>query len=136
MQSVRPPSASCAPLRDDPVAPGEPVNDPLSDLSRPVLSQAVTAALRGMIRVYQVTVSPMLGDRCRFYPSCSCYAMQALQVHGPVRGSWLALRRLSRCHPFHPGGIDEVPPRYQASNRNQAGGSPPMPAQASTHHQQ
>jgi uncharacterized protein len=61
------------------------------------------------IRAYQLAVSPLLGPRCRFYPSCSAYAVEALQVHGPLRGTWLAARRLLRCHPWNPGGIDPVP---------------------------
>lgn len=73
----------------------------------------VTRVLVGIIRVYQRLVSPMLvwalGPACRFYPSCSCYACDALRLHGPVRGSWLAARRVLRCHPFHPGGFDPVP---------------------------
>ena len=59
---------------------------------------------------YRKFVSPLLGPRCRFYPSCSAYALEAVQVHGAGRGSWLAVRRLSRCHPFHAGGLDPVPP--------------------------
>jgi putative membrane protein insertion efficiency factor len=65
--------------------------------------------LQTLIRGYQLIVSPWLGPRCRFYPSCSQYAHEALAVHGALRGSWLALRRLSRCHPWHPGGLDPVP---------------------------
>lgn len=65
--------------------------------------------LIGMIAIYRRYVSPMLGPRCRFYPSCSCYASDALRLHGAARGSWLAARRLLRCHPFHPGGFDPVP---------------------------
>jgi len=65
----------------------------------------------GLIRLYQLTISPLLGPRCRFYPSCSRYAYQAYQVHGSLRGSWLTARRLLRCHPWNPGGIDEVPAR-------------------------
>ena len=61
------------------------------------------------IRAYQVGISPLLGPRCRFYPSCSAYAVEALQVHGPIRGTWLAARRLLRCHPWNPGGNDPVP---------------------------
>ena len=63
-----------------------------------------------LLRGYQLLVSPMLGQNCRFYPSCSHYAVEALQVHGTVRGSWLALRRLGRCHPWNGGGVDPVPP--------------------------
>jgi uncharacterized protein len=65
--------------------------------------------LVGLLTVYRRFVSPLLGPRCRFYPSCSAYALEAVRVHGAMRGSWLALRRLSRCHPFHAGGIDPVP---------------------------
>ncbi|MDR7415596.1 MAG: membrane protein insertion efficiency factor YidD [Armatimonadota bacterium] len=61
------------------------------------------------IRAYQRLISPLLPRTCRFVPSCSEYAAQAIQAHGPLRGAWLALRRLSRCHPFHPGGYDPVP---------------------------
>lgn len=62
------------------------------------------------IRAYQLVVSPLLGPRCRFYPSCSSYAVEALRVHGALRGSYLAVRRLGRCHPWNPGGPDPVPP--------------------------
>jgi putative membrane protein insertion efficiency factor len=62
-----------------------------------------------LVRCYQWTISPLLGPRCRFYPSCSHYAVEALQIHGSLRGSYLALRRLARCHPWHPGGVDPVP---------------------------
>jgi putative membrane protein insertion efficiency factor len=62
-----------------------------------------------LVRVYRRLVSPMLPPRCRFYPSCSAYAEGALARHGAARGTWLAARRLVRCHPFHPGGIDPVP---------------------------
>lgn len=64
-----------------------------------------------LIRCYQVLVSPLLGPRCRFYPSCSAYAAQAISVHGATRGSYLAVRRVLRCHPWHPGGLDPVPPQ-------------------------
>lgn len=62
-----------------------------------------------LLRGYQLLLSPMLGPRCRFYPSCSNYAIEALRVHGAARGSLLTARRLGRCHPWHPGGLDPVP---------------------------
>jgi putative membrane protein insertion efficiency factor len=65
--------------------------------------------IRFLIRAYQLLLSPWLGANCRFYPSCSQYALDAVSEHGSLRGSWLALRRLSRCHPFHSGGYDPVP---------------------------
>ncbi|MBM3390517.1 MAG: membrane protein insertion efficiency factor YidD [Betaproteobacteria bacterium] len=61
------------------------------------------------VRVYRLALSPLLGRNCRFHPSCSEYAIEALEKHGGLRGSWLAARRLSRCHPWHPGGYDPVP---------------------------
>jgi uncharacterized protein len=68
------------------------------------------AVLKGLIRVYRYCISPMLGPNCRFYPSCSCYAEEAIEHHGVLRGSYLAARRILRCHPWHPGGYDPVPP--------------------------
>lgn len=65
--------------------------------------------LLGMIRIYQYLLSPWVGNQCRFYPSCSEYARLAITHHGSLRGSWLALRRVARCHPWHPGGFDAVP---------------------------
>ena len=61
------------------------------------------------IRAYQLAISPMLGNRCRFHPSCSDYSMEALQRHGLFKCFWLAVRRIGRCHPWHPGGYDPVP---------------------------
>jgi putative membrane protein insertion efficiency factor len=65
--------------------------------------------LAGLIRGYQLLFSPLLPPSCRFHPSCSQYALEAVNRHGALKGSWLAARRLARCHPFHPGGFDPVP---------------------------
>lgn len=66
-------------------------------------------ALLFLIEIYRWTLSPLLGGFCRFEPSCSRYATEAIRRHGARRGSWLSLRRLLRCQPFHPGGFDPVP---------------------------
>ncbi|USD37617.1 MULTISPECIES: membrane protein insertion efficiency factor YidD [Ferrimonas] len=66
--------------------------------------------LIGFIRLYQRLISPLLGPNCRFQPTCSHYAIEAITVHGCLKGSWLALRRIVKCHPLHPGGRDPVPP--------------------------
>lgn len=65
-----------------------------------------------LLRAYQLAVSPMLGQNCRFYPTCSNYAIEAVRTHGSARGSWLALRRICKCHPFNDGGVDPVPPAH------------------------
>jgi putative membrane protein insertion efficiency factor len=64
-----------------------------------------------LISCYRTCVSPFLGQHCRFYPTCSSYAQEAIATHGVIKGSYLSLRRLSRCHPWHDGGVDPVPPR-------------------------
>lgn len=69
----------------------------------------IQQVLLGLIQFYRYAISPVLGQRCRFHPSCSAYAAEALTRHGPLRGSWLAIKRVLRCHPFHPGGHDPVP---------------------------
>lgn len=69
------------------------------------------AILIALIRTYQIALSPLLGPRCRFHPSCSHYALEAIQRFGAGRGSWLAVKRLSRCHPLNAGGHDPVPER-------------------------
>jgi len=66
--------------------------------------------LVGLLRAYQLLASPMLGQNCRFYPTCSNYAIEAVKAHGAARGGWLALRRVCRCHPWNAGGVDLVPP--------------------------
>jgi uncharacterized protein len=67
------------------------------------------AMLLLLLRGYQYAIRPLLGANCRFYPSCSEYAREAIERHGALRGTWLALRRITRCHPYHPGGFDPVP---------------------------
>lgn len=69
--------------------------------------------LIALLRAYRYLISPLLGPSCRFSPSCSGYAIEAIRLHGAARGSWLAIRRILRCHPFHPGGWDPVPPRRE-----------------------
>ena len=69
-----------------------------------------------LLRAYQLLLSPMLGQKCRFYPTCSNYAIEAIKVHGAARGGWLAARRVCRCHPWHDGGVDLVPPAAQTSS--------------------
>jgi putative membrane protein insertion efficiency factor len=77
----------------------------------------MNAALRGLFRAYRRFVSPMLGTSCRFYPSCSRYAEDALEVHGVWKGGWLAACRICRCGPWHPGGYDPVPTRGERAHR-------------------
>lgn len=67
------------------------------------------ALLLLLLRGYRYAIRPLLGANCRFYPSCSEYAQEAIERHGSARGSWLTARRLVRCHPYHPGGYDPVP---------------------------
>jgi hypothetical protein len=75
----------------------------------------VSELLKLPIRIYRSVISPLLGPHCRFYPSCSHYALQALDRHGPLRGAWLSLRRLVRCGPWSAGGYDPVPARKDAA---------------------
>ncbi|MDF2835521.1 MAG: hypothetical protein K0Q63_1161 [Paenibacillus sp.] len=72
------------------------------------------AAARAPIVFYRKAISPLKPPTCRFYPTCSAYALEAIEKHGAARGSWLAAKRIARCHPFHPGGFDPVPePEYR-----------------------
>lgn len=80
--------------------------------SRPIIypfCMSVTRLLHGLIKAYRYLLSPWIGGQCRFSPTCSVYAEQAIELHGPWRGSWLAIKRLARCHPLCPGGEDPVP---------------------------
>ncbi|WP_297364118.1 membrane protein insertion efficiency factor YidD [Thauera sp.] len=65
--------------------------------------------LIALLRLYRYAISPMLGRNCRFHPTCSAYAIEAIQRHGALRGGWMAAKRVGRCHPFNPGGYDPVP---------------------------
>ena len=87
-----------------PLAPLHLPSDHLPSVRALVIAPAIA-----LIRAYQLVVSPMRPQTCRFYPSCSAYALTAIERFGLVRGSWLATRRLLRCHPWNPGGVDHVP---------------------------
>ena len=69
----------------------------------------MNTVLLALVRAYQYLFRPLLGANCRFYPSCSDYAREAIERHGAAHGTWLALKRIARCHPYHPGGYDPVP---------------------------
>jgi uncharacterized protein len=107
--------------------------------------QVLVLPLIGLIRVYQLVISPLTPPTCRYYPSCSAYAVTALRRFGPIKGTWLAGRRLLRCHPWSPGGVDHVPERAHPAafaSADEAGpsttdpvgpsGSDPAPAPPST----
>ena len=74
--------------------------------------------LTASLRAYRYWLSPWLGRQCRFHPSCSQYALEAIETHGAARGAWLALKRLAHCHPWHAGGLDPVPPRLGEGRRH------------------
>lgn len=93
---------------------------PLLHAAVSYLNRGLSLVLQWLVRLYQLTLSPFIGNQCRFHPTCSHYAMEALQRHGPWRGSWLAATRLGRCHPLAAGGVDPVP------HTNPARGLPPV----------
>ncbi len=77
------------------------------------LRRLPTSVLMLLVKLYQLVISPMIGPRCRFYPTCSEYAIEALKTHGAIKGGWLTIKRLGRCHPMGTGGYDPVPPCCQ-----------------------
>ena len=87
----------------------QPQSTPLAPARLHPALWALALPLRLIVFIYQKLISPLLQPACRYAPSCSAYAAEALALHGPFRGSWLAARRLLRCHPWAPGGIDPVP---------------------------
>ncbi|WP_067816787.1 membrane protein insertion efficiency factor YidD [Actinomadura kijaniata] len=104
-------------MTDRPGAASPPAGSPASSgaaatARRPGLA---ARALILLVRAYRRFLSPLLGQQCRFQPTCSAYGLEALQTHGALRGSWLTARRIGRCHPFHRGGYDPVPPPRNAS---------------------
>ena len=118
----------------EPLRPAPPRPSLRQTTYRLVAVRAVAGALlglplRALVWVYRTFVSPVLPPACRYYPSCSQYAAEALRVHGPLRGSWLSVRRLLRCHPFCEGGVDLVPPATKHPS-----GLLPLPAKAAPAH--
>jgi putative membrane protein insertion efficiency factor len=90
--------------------------------SRQQRSSPLSVGLVAMIEVYRRFISPFFAAHCRFTPTCSAYAVEAIREYGAVRGSWMAARRISRCHPWHSGGVDPVPPRRVGSQTRAANG--------------
>lgn len=98
------------------------------------LKQIPALLARVVIRAYQVVLSPFIGNQCRFHPTCSNYALEAVDQYGAVRGSWMALRRIGRCHPFNPGGLDPVPAR-DPEGQSSPGNLHPLTGKQSMHTQ-
>jgi len=74
--------------------------------------------LIALIKLYQKTLSKLIGGACRFYPTCSSYAIEAIQTHGSLKGSWLMIKRIARCHPLNSGGIDKVPQPHTCQHKH------------------
>ncbi|MFM8526274.1 MAG: membrane protein insertion efficiency factor YidD [Cyanobacteriota bacterium] len=108
-----------ASLPPDPSLPEDGQPDPARTPAHPIptavptpfgrFNALIAALLLGLIHLYRVGISPLIGPRCRFIPTCSAYGLEAIRRHGPWRGGWLTVRRLLRCHPFTPCGCDPVP---------------------------
>lgn len=80
------------------------------------MNKLIVALLTLLIKAYRFMVSPLLGTNCRFHPSCSHYAQESITKHGAIYGVYLGIRRLLKCHPWHPGGLDPVPPTSKTNN--------------------
>jgi uncharacterized protein len=81
-------------------------------------------ALLGFVRAYQKTISPLLGQNCRYHPSCSHYTYEAIEIHGALKGGWFGVKRIGRCHPFHEGGVDPVPGSNDEQSHETQGSTP------------
>ena len=81
--------------------------------------------LIGVLRLYRLLISPLYGQVCRYYPSCSAYALEAVTVHGSIRGSWYSVRRVARCHPWAAGGNDPVPAKHSRSRSGHSSDNQP-----------
>ncbi len=95
----------------------EKINQTLFTTLQRTISKLITWPLILLVRVYQLVVSPFLGQNCRFHPTCSSYTITALQRYGCFKGLWLSARRIVKCHPLHPGGVDPVPEKQQDIKR-------------------
>ncbi|MGP9643972.1 membrane protein insertion efficiency factor YidD [Halomonas sp. AOP30-A1-24] len=100
------------------------------------LRKLAVLVMVGAVRAYQYLISPLLGPRCRFWPSCSSYTIEALQVHGPVKGGWMAIKRILKCHPGNPGGMDPVPGGRSEQLCKEDDESPPSPSCCHQHQHQ
>jgi putative membrane protein insertion efficiency factor len=103
--------------RPQEAVPADAIEDRRIEERSIAMKRLLAFPLLGLLWIYRRLVSPVLPQACRYYPSCSQYAEEAVRVHGPLLGPWLALRRLLRCHPFAEGGPDPVPPRGLKASR-------------------
>lgn len=110
-----PPPASAAPAES-------PDSPPWADAD--AVPTPAARVLMFLVSIYRAVLSPLLGQSCRFHPTCSAYSLEALRLHGALRGGWLTVRRIARCQPFHPGGHDPVPPRADGRRAPQTYGRP------------